>query len=105
MKEFHEHAQTVNRFVLAAVMQSDAILDDLRREVDRSADGATVTTDEIKALLPEVLKRDVLEGESAKQAQRRVKKASGKKLRRARKKKRKPRAPSRAGTGQKTKVT
>ncbi len=90
IEEFHEHAQNVNRFVLAAVIQSDAVLDDLRREVRRIADGANVTIDEIKALLPEVLKRDVIEGESAKQAQRRVQKSSSKRLRKRRKKKPKP---------------
>jgi len=96
MKQFHEHAQNVNRFVLAAVIQSEAVLDDLRREVRRIADGANVTIDEIKALLPEVLKRDVVEGESSKQAQRRVKKAANKRLRKKTKKKAKPKPISTA---------
>ncbi len=96
MKQFHEHVQNVNRFVLAAVIQSEAVLDDLRREVRRVADGASVSIDEIKALLPEVLKRDVVEGESAKQAKRRVKKSAGKKLSKKTRKKPKPKPPSTA---------
>lgn len=87
IEEFHEHAQNVNRFVLAAVIQCEAVLDDLRREVDRTADGARVTKEEIKALLPEVLKRDVIEGEAAKQARRRVQKASSRRLKKPSKKK------------------
>lgn len=97
MKEFHEHAQNVNRFVLAAVIQSDAVLDDLRRGVRKVADGAKVTIDEIKALLPEVLKRDVIEGESAKQAQQRVKKSSGKRLRKRKKKTKPAKKPDTSG--------
>lgn len=80
LKEFHEHAQNVNRFVLAAVIQCDNILDDLRREVRRVAGGASISIDEIASLLPEVLKREVIEGESAKEAEKRVRKAASKRL-------------------------
>jgi predicted type IV restriction endonuclease len=86
IEEFHAHAQNVNRFVIAALIQSDPVLNVLRRELRRLAPDAKVTIEEIQALLPDVLKRDVMECESAKQAERRVRKSSQKTLRKRRKK-------------------
>lgn len=79
--QFHEHTQIVNRFVVAAIMQSDPVLNILRREIRRLAPNAKVTTEELAGLLPDVLKRDVIEGELAQQAERRVNRAASKSLR------------------------
>jgi predicted type IV restriction endonuclease len=87
IEEFHAHAQSVNRFVIAALIQSESVLTVLRRELRRLAPDAKVTIEEIQALLPDVLKRDVMECESAKQAERRVRKSFQKTLRKRRKKK------------------
>ena len=87
IEKFHAHTQNVNRFVIAAIMQSDSILCAIRRELKRLAPDTKVTIDEIEELLPDVLKRDVIEGESAKHAGRRVKKSSQKMLRKRRTKK------------------
>lgn len=86
IEEFHAHAQTVNRFVVAALVQSDAVLGVMRRELKRMAPDAKVTVEEIRALLPDVLKRDVIECDSAKDAERRVRKASQRALRKRRSK-------------------
>ena len=88
IEEFHAHSQNVNRFIVAALIQSDDVLNVLRREIRRLAPDTKVTTEEIEVLLPDVLKRDVIEGETAKSAQRRVHKASTKKLRNRRAKQR-----------------
>jgi len=82
--EYHEHAQNVNRFVIAAAIQSDPVLNVLRREIRRMSPNAKVSTQEISTLLPDVLKRDVIEGDLAEQAQRRVNKASARILRKHR---------------------
>ena len=86
---YHEHVRSVNKFVISAILQSQASLDLLRRELRRMAPGIRVETDEIQSiLLSDVLKRDVLEGKAAKQASARVKKAGGRALRkRSRKRK------------------
>ncbi len=83
IEDFHTRAQTVNRFILAALIQHDSVLSVLRREIRRLAPDAKekVTTEEIEALLPDVLKRDVMEGDAAKDAERRVRRASQKMLR------------------------
>lgn len=77
--EYHTQRQALSRFSLAALLLSEPILDVLRREVRKTADGIKVTNDEIAAVLRgEVLKREVLEGEKADAARRLVSRAARK---------------------------
>ena len=86
IEDYHEHVRSVNKFVISAILQSDASLNVVRRELRRVAPGIKVNTDEIESIMvSDVLKRDVLEGKSADDARTRVKRASGRAL-----KKRKP---------------
>jgi len=81
IEDYHEHIRSVNKFVISAILQTEASLNLVRRELKRVAKGVKVDTKEIEAILvSDVLKRDVIEGESAKQARTRVKKSAGKKL-------------------------
>lgn len=90
IEDFHEHVRSVNKFVIGAILQSDASLNVIRRELKRVAPGIRVDTDEIESILVSgVLKRDVLEGKSANDAKVRVRKASGRSLK---KRKSKPKA-------------
>lgn len=75
IEEFHQHVQNVNRFVVSALIQSDAVLMVIRRELRRIAPGTKVSIEELNELLPDILKRDVLEGEAAEQAWKRVQRA------------------------------
>jgi hypothetical protein len=78
---YHDHQQATNRFYLAAVVLSDPVLDTVRRELRRVSD-AKVELDELReALKLEVIKREVLEGDKAESARRKVTKAAGKMLR------------------------
>lgn len=78
IEEFHEYVRSVNKFMIAAVIQGDPALEVIRRELKRISPGVKVEKDEIKKILvSEVLKRDVAEGEAANKAMSRVKKASG----------------------------
>ena len=72
IKDYHEKVQTVNRFVVAALIQSEPVVSVLRRELKRLATDAKVSAEEVEALLPDVLKRDVLDGESAAHAKKQV---------------------------------
>ena len=90
IEEFHAHSQVVNRFVVASLIQSDPVVSVIRREMRRLSPEAKATKEEIEALLPDVLKRDVVEGESAERAQRRVKKSSSQALRKRSKSKKSP---------------
>ncbi len=82
IEEFQEHIQSVNRFVVGAILLSDNVVDIVRREIRRMSPGLRVDSEEIAGILQnEVLKREVIEGERATQAQRRVKKAGRRSLR------------------------
>lgn len=78
---YHDHLQATNKFYLAAVVLSDTVLETIRRELRRLSD-AKVEVEELReALRQEVIKREVLEGEKADSARRKVAKSAGKMLR------------------------
>ncbi len=75
IKEYHEHVQVVNRYVLGALVGSDPVLTVLRRELRKLSPGLKVDKEEVASLLPDVLKRDVIEHECAKKARAKVHRA------------------------------
>jgi hypothetical protein len=78
---YHDHKQATNRFYLAAVVLSDAVLETVRRELRRLSD-AKLEIEELRgALQQEVIKREVIEGDKADAARRKVAKSAGKMLR------------------------
>jgi hypothetical protein len=83
IKDYHERMQTVNRFVVAALIQSEPVVQVIRRALKRLAPDSKVDQKEVAELLPDVLKRDVVEGESAAKARRQVQRAAQKSVRRA----------------------
>lgn len=75
IEEFHKHIQVVNRFAIAAIIQDDAVIGVIRKELRRLAEGVKVTKEEIEKIVgSEVLKRDVVSGEAADRARAHVKK-------------------------------
>jgi predicted type IV restriction endonuclease len=87
IKQYHERVQIVNRFTLAALIQTEPVVNVLRRELKRLSPDTKVTTEEIESLLPDVLKRDVLDGEPAARAKRQISRASTRTLRKKQSKK------------------
>ncbi|MBI1745292.1 MAG: type I restriction enzyme HsdR N-terminal domain-containing protein [Acidobacteria bacterium] len=78
---YHDHLQAMDKFYLAAVVLSDAVVETVRRELRRLSD-VKLEVDELReALRLEVIKREVLEGEKADSAKRKVAKAASKALR------------------------
>lgn len=76
LQEFHRQAQILNRYVLAELILSDAMVGALRREVRRLFDGVRTSDEELRVLLAnDVIKRDTLDGEAPKAAKTVVKKA------------------------------
>ncbi|MHB0914775.1 MAG: type I restriction enzyme HsdR N-terminal domain-containing protein [Thermoleophilia bacterium] len=74
---FHEHVQSVNKYVIAAIVQSEAVAKIVRRELRKVTPGLKVAEEEIeKIIINQVLKREVMEGDEAKQAIKQYKKAS-----------------------------
>jgi hypothetical protein len=78
---YHDHLQATNRFYLAAVLLTDPVLETARRELRRLSDVKISVEDLREALKQEVIKREVLEGEKADAAGKKVAKALGKVLR------------------------
>lgn len=77
LTQFRDRQEATNRYVLAALMVgSEAMLSTLRREVRRIS-GMLIDQAEIERVLREqVIKRDLLEGEQASNAARRVSKSN-----------------------------
>jgi len=76
IEEYHQYTQVVNRFTVAELIGSDAILKAIRREIRRVPGASSVSVEDLRALLPEVLKRDATEGTEAQSARKIIKKAA-----------------------------
>jgi predicted type IV restriction endonuclease len=78
---FHDRLQATSRFYLGAVLLSDPVLDTVRRELRRLSD-VKLEIDELReALRQDVIKREVLEGDKADAAAKKVTRSAGKLLR------------------------
>ena len=79
IEDFHERAQTVNKFTIAAILQSSTLVDAVRKELRKLFAGLQVESTEIENIIKfEVLKREVIEGDIAQKATSRIKKAAAK---------------------------
>lgn len=84
MAEYYEQRQALSRFTLGALLLSDAVVDVVRRELRRVVE-VKVEAEEVRAVLQnDVLKREVLEGDKAASAARRVSRAEGRSIRKSR---------------------
>jgi predicted type IV restriction endonuclease len=82
IEEFHDHVQSVNRFTIGAIILSKPTLSLIRRELRKISSGIIVSEGEIENIISsEVLKRDIVEGESAEKAINRIKRISKQKTR------------------------
>jgi predicted type IV restriction endonuclease len=77
--EYHTQRQALSRFFIGAMLQSEPVLDVLRRELRRISPDVRIDTTQIKAvLLAEVIKREVIEGEKADEARKKIARAVSK---------------------------
>lgn len=80
--EYHVQRQALSRFYVGAMLQTEPVLDVLRRELRRVSPDVRIDTDEIKdVLVNEVIKREIIEGEKAIEASKKVSRAAAKSLR------------------------
>lgn len=74
-EEMYQKVQCVNRYVAGALILSEPIVAALKREFRKLAEGINVTDAEVESLLRrDVLRKDLLEGEEAEAAMKRVNK-------------------------------
>ena len=74
MADLLHQKQVTNKFTVAALLISDDVLDDLRKEIRRLGSGIKVDNDYLRGLLTnEIVKRDLIDSEEAKAAFQNVK--------------------------------
>lgn len=84
LSEYHTQKQALSRFFVGAMLQTDPVLEVIRRELRRISPDVRIDTDQIKAvLLSEVIKREVIEGDKADEARKKIARAASKALRAA----------------------
>ena len=82
--DFHTQKQALSRFFLGAMVLSDSVLEVIRRELRRVSPDVRIDIDHIRTVLAnEVIKREVMEGEKADEAKKKIAKAVGKATRAA----------------------
>jgi len=80
--EYQTRKQALSRFFLGAMILSDPVLEVIRRELRRVSPDVRIDVDEIANVLSaEVLKREVIDGEKADEARKRIARAARKSLR------------------------
>ncbi len=80
--EYHTQKQALSRFFIGAILQTDPVLDAIRRELKRMSPDVRIDNNQIKSVLSnEVIKREVLEGDKAEEARKKIAKAASKALR------------------------
>jgi Type I restriction enzyme R protein N terminus (HSDR_N) len=84
LDEYHTQQQALSRFFLGAMLQTDPVLEVIRRELRRVSPDVRIDIDQIKQVLAtEVIKREVLEGEKAEDARKKISRVASKALRAA----------------------
>lgn len=82
LSDYHSQRQALSRFFLGAMILTEPVLDVLRRELRRVSPDVKINIDEIKSVLTaEVIKREVMEGEKAEEARKKIARAANKALR------------------------
>ncbi|WP_096671206.1 type I restriction enzyme HsdR N-terminal domain-containing protein [Polaromonas sp. AET17H-212] len=80
--EYHTQKQALSRFFVGAMLQTDPVLDVIRRELRRVSPDVRIESEQIRSVIVnEVIKRDVLEGEKAEEAKKKISRALMKSLR------------------------
>ncbi len=77
LEDYDTERQALSRFSLAAVLTSDAVLKLTRRQLKQMSPDVKIDLEQIRTVLEqEVLKRDVIEGDKAEEARKRVARAN-----------------------------
>lgn len=75
--EYHIQKQALSRFFIGAVLRSEPVLSTIRRELRRISPDVRIDCDQISDVLTtEVMKREVLEGEKALEARKKIERMS-----------------------------
>ncbi len=82
LDEYKTQKQALSRFFIGAMLQTTPVLEIIRRELRRISPDVRIDLDQLKdVLLNEVIKREVIEGEKADEAKKKITRAATKALR------------------------
>jgi len=71
--DYHTQRQALSRFFIGAIVMSDPVLEVIRRELRKMSPDVKIDSEQIKeVLLQEIFKRDVVEGDKAEEARRKI---------------------------------
>lgn len=77
--DFDSQKQVLSRFFLGAMILSDSVVDVIRRELRKMSPDIKITSEQVRNVISqEVLKREVVEGEKADDAKKKINKALNK---------------------------
>lgn len=80
--DYHTQKQALSRFFIGAMLQNDPVLEVIRRELRRLSPDVRIDIEQIRAVLVnEVIKREVIEGDKADEARKKIARAASKALR------------------------
>jgi predicted type IV restriction endonuclease len=89
--DYQTKKQALSRFFLGALLVSDPVLDVIRRELRRVSPDVRIESEQIReVLVNEVIKREVLDGDQAETAKKKVSRAAKKLLRQSPKDEKEP---------------
>lgn len=84
LSDYHTQKQALSRFSIGAIILSEPVLEVIRRELRRISPDVRIDIEQINTVLvQEILKRDVVEGEKAEEARRKIARAASRALRKA----------------------
>ena len=94
MSELYEYKQSVNRYTIGALILSDPLISLMKRELRKLKSGIKINDEQLVSIIKdEVLKRELLESDAAKEANRSIQKMLKKEKRKRVSHKRKPVSP------------
>jgi predicted type IV restriction endonuclease len=77
LSDYYVQRQALSRFFIGSMILSDTVLDVIRRELRKISPDVKIDTEQIReVLVQEVLKREVVEGEKADEARRKIARAT-----------------------------
>ncbi|TGN17902.1 type I restriction enzyme HsdR N-terminal domain-containing protein [Leptospira idonii] len=77
LDEYHSQKQALSKYYIGQMLLTETILDVIKRELKRVTPGVKIENEEIEAVLKaDVIKRDLLEGDKALEAKKKIQKAA-----------------------------
>jgi len=84
LDEYHSQKQALSKYYIGQMILTETILDVVKRELRRLTPGVKIENDEIEEVLrTDIIKRDVLDGEKAIDAKKKIQKAANNYIRNA----------------------